>query len=196
MIGNPPFGRQSCLARRFIRKCGEFADVIAFVLPRSFKKPSMQAAFARPFHLVRSRDLPKNAFLVDGRPHDVPCVFQIWERRATDRPRPPRAVPDAAKFAYARGPDGGARALPARRRQRGAVRLGRLAAMAADARVSACSPSSHYFLRFVAGAASAAAAVARYAAARGEAALFEHNNTVGARSISKQELTRMLNAAL
>jgi len=34
IIGNPPFGRQSSLAIKFIKKCCEFADTISFILPR------------------------------------------------------------------------------------------------------------------------------------------------------------------
>ena len=31
IIGNPPFGRQSSLAIKFIKKCCEFADTISFI---------------------------------------------------------------------------------------------------------------------------------------------------------------------
>lgn len=45
VIGNPPFGRQSTLARQFIKHACSFADTISFVLPKSFKKLSFQAVF-------------------------------------------------------------------------------------------------------------------------------------------------------
>ena len=38
IIGNPPFGRQSSLAIKFIKKSCEFCYSISFILPRSFKK--------------------------------------------------------------------------------------------------------------------------------------------------------------
>ena len=88
LFGNPPFGRQSSLARKFIRHGSTFADVIGFILPRSFTKPSMQRAFPLEFHLVHESPVEENAFLVNGQSHNVPCVFQIWKRMGV-----PRAVP-------------------------------------------------------------------------------------------------------
>ena len=38
IIGNPPFGRQSSLAIKFIKKSCLFCDTISFILPKSFKK--------------------------------------------------------------------------------------------------------------------------------------------------------------
>ena len=38
IIGNPPFGRQSSLAIKFIKKSCKFCDSISFILPKSFKK--------------------------------------------------------------------------------------------------------------------------------------------------------------
>ena len=42
VIGNPPFGRQSSLAIKFIKKSCSFSDTISFILPKSFKKDSMK----------------------------------------------------------------------------------------------------------------------------------------------------------
>ena len=42
IIGNPPFGRQSSLAIKFIKKCCLFSNTISFILPKSFKKNSMK----------------------------------------------------------------------------------------------------------------------------------------------------------
>jgi len=50
IIGNPPFGRQSSLAIKFIKKSCEFADTISFILPMSFKKDSMKKHFPLNFH--------------------------------------------------------------------------------------------------------------------------------------------------
>lgn len=41
IIGNPPFGRQSSLAIKFIKKCCS----ISFILPKSFKKDSIKKFF-------------------------------------------------------------------------------------------------------------------------------------------------------
>jgi hypothetical protein len=80
VFGNPPFGRQSTLARKFIKHASTFASVIAFILPRSFTKPSMQKAFPLDFHLVYETELEKDSFMVNDKSYDVPCVFQIWKR--------------------------------------------------------------------------------------------------------------------
>jgi hypothetical protein len=86
VFGNPPFGRQSSLAKSFISKSCQFAKVIAFILPRSFTKPSMYNSFHLRYHLVYSVELEENAFLLNGQPYHVHCVFQIWEKRDNDRP--------------------------------------------------------------------------------------------------------------
>ena len=78
VIGNPPFGRQSSLAKRFIQSSCAFADVVAFILPRSFMKPSMYSTFPSLFHKAYESELPRNSFLLNGEPYDVPCVFQVW----------------------------------------------------------------------------------------------------------------------
>jgi len=75
VIGNPPFGRQSSMAKRFIQASCMFADVVAFILPRSFMKPSMNRVFPPLFHLVKQIELPEFSFLLNGEPYDVPCVF-------------------------------------------------------------------------------------------------------------------------
>ena len=52
IIGNPPFGRQSSLAKKFIKKSCEYCDTISFVLPKSFKKDSFQKTFPLRFHMI------------------------------------------------------------------------------------------------------------------------------------------------
>ena len=91
VFGNPPFGRQATLARKFIKHAGSFADVIGFILPRSFMKPSMQRSFPLAFHLVHESPVDANAFLVNGVAYNVPCIFQIWKRMETQRSIPVEA---------------------------------------------------------------------------------------------------------
>ena len=81
IIGNPPFGRQSSLAIKFIKKSCEFCDTISFILPKSFKKDSLKNKFPLDFHLLFETDLPDNSFLVNDVEHDVPCIFQIWQKK-------------------------------------------------------------------------------------------------------------------
>ena len=84
-IGNPPFGRQSSLAKQFIKKNALFCDSISFILPKSFRKPSFQKSFPLYFHLVKEIDLEKNAFTINDKSHDVPCIFQIWIKKDHER---------------------------------------------------------------------------------------------------------------
>lgn len=88
IIGNPPFGRQSTLAIKFIKKSSEFSDSISFILPKSFKKESSKKHFPLNFHLLIEYDLPFNSFIVDETEYDVPCVFQIWQKKDINREIP------------------------------------------------------------------------------------------------------------
>jgi len=97
-IGNPPFGRQSSLAIKFIKKSCEYCDSISFILPKSFKKDSLKKTFSLNFHLIYEYDLPKNSFIIDKKTHDVPCVFQIWIKKNTDRVVPEKLIPNKYKF--------------------------------------------------------------------------------------------------
>ena len=84
-IGNPPFGRQSSLAKKFIKQCCLYCDSISFILPKSFRTESYKKSFPPNFHLIKEIDIEKNAFTIDDKIHNVPCVFQIWEKKNHDR---------------------------------------------------------------------------------------------------------------
>ena len=84
-IGNPPFGKNSSLAVRFFNHAAQFSQVIAFIVPRTFRKPSIQNRLDQAFSLIDEETLPKNSFVFEGQPYDVPCIFQIWERLAEER---------------------------------------------------------------------------------------------------------------
>lgn len=98
IIGNPPFGRQSSLAIKFIKKSAEFCDSISFILPKSFKKDSLKKYFPLNFHLIYENDLPQNSFLVNNKEHDVPCIFQIWIKKNIQREIIQKIVPNKYKF--------------------------------------------------------------------------------------------------
>ena len=86
-LGNPPFGKQSSLAKKFIKhitKC-QNTTVIGFILSKSFKKESMQKCFPLNYWLVEQINLPNDAFNIGGKVHDVPCVFQIWQKKENNR---------------------------------------------------------------------------------------------------------------
>lgn len=84
-IGNPPFGRQSSIAKKFIKKNATFCSSISFILPKSFRKPSFQTSFPINFHLETEIDLEKDAFTIEGKSHNVPCIFQIWVKKEKER---------------------------------------------------------------------------------------------------------------
>lgn len=100
IIGNPPFGRQSSLAIKFIKKSCEYCDSISFILPKSFKKDSLKKHFPLYFHLVFEYDLPKNSFIIgnSNKEYDVPCVFQIWIKKEFQQTVPKKLIPKKYNF--------------------------------------------------------------------------------------------------
>jgi len=84
VIGNPPFGKISSIAVEFFNKSAEFADVIAFILPRTFKRVSIQNQLDLNFHLLYSKDLPLKPCCFTPS-MSAKCAFQIWEKRLEKR---------------------------------------------------------------------------------------------------------------
>jgi hypothetical protein len=84
-IGNPPFGKSAGLAVKFFNRAAMFSDVIAFVIPRTFRKASIINRLAKDFHCVYDETVPDNSFIFNGAAYNVPCAAQIWQRRATPR---------------------------------------------------------------------------------------------------------------
>lgn len=85
VIGNPPFGISGNLAYKFIVESMKFADTIAFILPKGFKKESMKNRIPLNFSLTEEIDLQKDSFTLEGNDYSVPCVFQIWQKAETLR---------------------------------------------------------------------------------------------------------------
>ncbi|MES2002123.1 MAG: SAM-dependent methyltransferase [Pseudomonadota bacterium] len=85
VVGNPPFGKNASLARRFFDHAAQFADIIAFILPRTFEKDQFVNRLNRSMHLIHSHLLDELSFELEGEPYAVPTVFQIWEKRPFDR---------------------------------------------------------------------------------------------------------------
>ena len=85
VLGNPPFGKNSSTAVRFFNHSAIYADEIAFILPRTFRKMSIQNRLHEKFHLASDNDIEKGAFLLNGNSYDVPCAWQIWVRKSTNR---------------------------------------------------------------------------------------------------------------
>jgi hypothetical protein len=178
-FGNPPFGRQGSLAKAFIKHAALHADIIAFILPRSFVKPSMSRAFPLKFHCLHSEEVERNAFEVNTEEYDVPCVFQIWEKREEDRVIPAAAVEEG--FEYVKH---GQPFHIAFRRAGGLA--GKCYPVGQD-----YSPQTHYFLKLDAESIPHAKKIID--------AVNLHvfaSNTVGPRSLSKSEANEVLNQVL
>ena len=98
VIGNPPFGRQSSLALKFIKHSSMFCDSISFILPKSFKKNSLKDKISLQFHCIFEMDLPNNSFLMNKKEYNVPCVFQIWQKQETKREKTKKMKPKNYEF--------------------------------------------------------------------------------------------------
>lgn len=85
VIGNPPFGRQGQLAIKFFNHAAQFADTIAFIVPKSFLKTSIQNRLDLRFYLEKNFEIPFDSFTLEGKNYSVPCVFQIWKRGTMKR---------------------------------------------------------------------------------------------------------------
>lgn len=85
VVGNPPFGNNGSLAMKFIKESAKIADCIAFILPRGFRKESVKNRIPLNYWLTYEEDLPKNSFELEGKDYDVPCVYQVWEKKEVNR---------------------------------------------------------------------------------------------------------------
>lgn len=177
LFGNPPFGRQSSLAKAFISKGCQFAELIAFILPLSFIKPSMSNAFDRSFHCMYSEPLERNAFMVNDTEYDVPCVFQIWQKKRELRELEQKV--DAVGFRYVKSND--VFHIACRR-------VGALAGKCYKQGSTSFSSQSHYFIVFDHPMKSYIDAIIEK--------MNQHtfpSNTVGPRSLSKSEINVVMN---
>ena len=181
-FGNPPFGRQGSLAKAFIKRAAKYADVIAFILPRSFVKPSMSRAFPVAFHCIHSEELAKNSFEVNGDSYDVPCVFQIWQKKNTDRTLPEKVAPEGFEYvkhgkpfhiAFQRAGGNAGKCFPA------------------TSNIADYNPQFHYYLKLETGYIPHIKNILL----RVNAHTFP-SNTVGPRSLSKSEANEVLNRIL
>ena len=178
IIGNPPFGRQSSLAIKFIKKSCEFCTSVSFILPKSFKKDSLKKAFPLIFHLICEIDLPDKAFIVDGLEHNVPCIFQIWEKKSINRVVNEKLQPINFIFVEkTENPDISFRRV--------GVNAGTI-----DEKIDEKSIQSHYFIKFTNGK-TLTTNISNLSSI-----CYEFNNTVGPKSISKQELIFKFNSLL
>ena len=186
-IGNPPFGRQSSLAKKFIKKICEAHNTktFSFILPKSFKKESMQRCIPLNFHLVSQIDIEMDAFTVDGKDYNVPCVFQVWEKRDTAREVSPILEPKGYEFVKRKE-----EATFALRRV--GVYAGKMIDMLQDGiNFEQLSDQSHYYIKF--NKTISFEDRDKFKENYYNTITWNHDNTVGPKSIGKQEFIRELN---
>lgn len=172
-IGNPPFGKICSLALKFIKKCTEFSDTIAFILPRSFKKPSIQSKIPENYHLIKEIILD-NCFTWKDKDYYVPAVFQIWGYKEEKRKQIEKMEPLGFEYVKKENADLSVR------------RVGFYAGKAyKDIQKSV---ESHYFIKLK------NIKIINNLIDYLEKYKWEENNTTGPRSISKQELNLAINS--
>lgn len=175
-IGNPPFGRQSSLAKKFIKKICPYAKSVSFILPKSFKKESMSKSFDNYFHKVYELDLPVNSFNIDNKCVDVPCVFQIWIKKDSKRAAPQILTPCGYSFV--------------KKNNKPTISFRRVGVNAGNVSydIENKSEQSHYFIKIE--------NMSDNLLHKLQKIQFTFDNTVGPRSISKQELIKEFNKVI
>jgi len=84
-VGNPPFGTCSTLAIKFFNHCAfnDHTKYIAFILPKTFRKISVQNKLSLDFSILKDFEIEKDDSYFDCNDEMiyVPVCFQIWERK-------------------------------------------------------------------------------------------------------------------
>jgi len=100
VIGNPPFGKRGKLARAFFTHSA-FADVIALVLPVTFRKYATHRRLPAQYALIKRKPLARDSFCTpDGKDFAVNAEFQIWTslpsglKNLRAQTPPPKSHPD------------------------------------------------------------------------------------------------------
>ncbi len=122
------------------------------------------------FHLIHEIDLPDKSFLVNDEESDVPCVFQIWEKSNVVRAKIERI--DPTNFSFVTKDSN-----PEISFRRVGVNAGTV-----SKDINNKSEQSHYFITFKNNKTIDENITTL------KKIKFNNNNTVGSKSISKQEL--------
>jgi hypothetical protein len=137
----------------------------------------MKKHFPLSFHLVHQCDLEDNSFIInDGEEKNVPCVFQIWEKREYEREQIIKQT--ASKFIFVKIDE-----FPDISFRRVGVNAGKIDTV----KLKDKSIQSHYFIKFD------DELDKKIIVDKISKIVFESNNTVGPKSISKQEIITEFN---
>lgn len=165
VIGNPPFGRQSSLAVKFINKSAEFADTIAFILPNSFKKESVMNRLNCHLFLEEIYELPNTKFFFEENFFNIPCSFFVYKKKNEIREK--EKIPSIDDFSFVE-------------KENADCSIRRVGFYSGKIEGLDVSSSSHYFVKW-----NTEEAKENYLKLN-----FNFDNTVGARSLSKTEIIR------
>lgn len=142
VLGNPPFGKNASKAIDFFNHAATFAECIAFILPKTFRKDSVKNRLALNFVLSLDVDVPENSFIYNGGKKDVTCCFQIWKRLPDGLERKKiNSLKSTSDFVFVRNTEEPDFAI-----RRVGVNAGRLYFNKTE--VNMLSPSSHLFCKF------------------------------------------------
>ena len=78
ILGNPPFGKQSSIAIKFIKHMCHFCTAFGLILPKSFKKQSLQDKIPLDFSNILTIDIPENSFSYIDTSTNVSTIFCIY----------------------------------------------------------------------------------------------------------------------
>lgn len=142
VVGNPPFGTMGRSAVQFFNRAAAMgAAAIAFIVPASFGKDSVQARLDRRYHLFGEMALDPDSFTLGGQPYCANCIFQVWAPTADGGVREVRAARSStADFELVRRDASPPPHFAVRR-------VGALAGTIFEQDVAGRSASSHLFVR-------------------------------------------------
>lgn len=90
-VGNPPFGRNNALSVPFFNHSANCSELIAFIVPRSWRKWTVTNRLDLRFHKIHDEDLDINYLDVSGqdnyRGSHLQTCLQIWRREPNLRQR-------------------------------------------------------------------------------------------------------------
>jgi predicted RNA methylase len=95
-ISNPPFGRNNALSIPFFNHASDFSEYIAFLVPRSWRKWSVENRLDLRFHKIADQDVFVSYVDLHGNPfkknNGLRTCFQIWKKEPLERAK--TLVPD------------------------------------------------------------------------------------------------------
>lgn len=109
VIGNPPFGPRSSLAKQFIKHSQKIgAETIAFILPDTFSKLSNQSLSLFPIEwkLIVEHKLSSCNFIIENEKiYYVPCSFYIWTKKESNINLRKIKIPNSEDFIFLKRED-------------------------------------------------------------------------------------------